>query len=118
MFFSHDLMNNQYGFTPQRGTTDAAIAVKDFVEKGLVAGKVIVLVTLDVEGAFDAAWWPSILNGLKACGCPKNLYSLTKSYFSQRTAVLSTNSIRIEREGYYKDLAAVRDSGTFCTILC
>jgi hypothetical protein len=35
-------MNNQYGFMPQRGTTDAAIAVKDFVEKGLVAGKVSV----------------------------------------------------------------------------
>ena len=50
-------MNNQYGFTPQRGTTDAAIAVKDFVEKGLVAGEVIVLVSLDVKRAFDAAWW-------------------------------------------------------------
>jgi hypothetical protein len=63
--------NNQYGFTPQRGTIDAAIAVKDFVGKGLAAGEVMVLVSLDVRGAFDAVWWPSILNGLKACGCPK-----------------------------------------------
>ena len=47
---------------------------------------------------FDAAWWPSILNGLKACDCPKNLYNLTKSYFSQRSTVLSTNSIRMQRE--------------------
>jgi hypothetical protein len=54
--FSHDLMNNnQYGFTPQRGTIDAAMAVKDFVLTGLVAGEVIVLVSLDVKGAFDAA---------------------------------------------------------------
>jgi hypothetical protein len=44
------------------------MAVKDFVENGLAAGEVIVLVSLDVKGAFDAAWWPSILNGLKACG--------------------------------------------------
>jgi hypothetical protein len=30
--FSHDLTNNnQYGFTPQKGTIDEAIAVKDFV---------------------------------------------------------------------------------------
>jgi hypothetical protein len=30
--FSHDFMNrNQYGFTPQRSTIDAAVAVKDFV---------------------------------------------------------------------------------------
>jgi hypothetical protein len=78
--------NNQYGFMPQKGTIDAAMAVKEFVEKGLVT-EVIVLVSLDVKDAFDAAWWPNILNGLKACGCPKNLYNLTKSYFSQQIAV-------------------------------
>jgi hypothetical protein len=72
--------------------------VKDFVREGLAAGEVIVLVSLDVEGAFDTAWWPSILNGLRACDCPKNLYDLTKSYLSQRTAALSTNNIRLERE--------------------
>jgi len=90
-------MNNRNGFTPQRGTIDAAMAVKDFVEKGLVAGDVIVLVTLDVKGAFDADWWPIILNGLKACGWPKIIYNLTNSYFSQRTAALSTNRIWMER---------------------
>jgi hypothetical protein len=97
--YSHDFMNtNQYGFTPQRSTINAAMAVKEFVEEGLVAGELIALVSLDVKGAFDAAWWPSILNGLKACGCPKNLHNLTKSYFSQRTAILSTNSARLERQ--------------------
>jgi len=30
-----------------------------------------VLVSLDLKGAFDAAWWPSNLNGLKACRYPK-----------------------------------------------
>ena len=78
------------------------------------------LVSLDAKGAFDATWWQSILNDLKACGCPKNLYNITKSYFGQRTAVLSTNSIRMEREvskGYRKVPAAVRDSGTSCTTL-
>jgi hypothetical protein len=30
---------NQYGFTPQRCTIDAAMAVKDFVE-GLVVGEI------------------------------------------------------------------------------
>jgi hypothetical protein len=95
------------------------MAVKDFLVESLAAGEVIVLVSLDIKGAFDAAWWPSILNSLRACGCPKNLYNLTKSYFSQRTAVLSTNSVRMKREvikGARKDLAAVRDSGTFSTI--
>jgi len=64
---------NQYGFTPQRSTTDTAMAVKGFVEEGLRAGEITVLISLGVKGAFDAAWWPSILNGLKAYNCPKPL---------------------------------------------
>ena len=48
--------SNQYGFTPQRRTIRAAMAVKDFVEEGLVTRNLIVLVSIDVKGAFDAAW--------------------------------------------------------------
>jgi len=44
------------------------------------------------------AWWPSILHTLKTFNCPKNLYNLTRSYFSDRTATLHTNSIQIERD--------------------
>jgi hypothetical protein len=97
--FSHDFLNtHQYGFTPQKGTIDAAMEIKNYVNEGLAGGEVIALISLDVKGAFDAAFWPSILNGLRACGCPKNLYNLTKSYFSNRTAVISFNSIRMEKQ--------------------
>jgi hypothetical protein len=89
---------HQYGFTPQKGTIDAAMEIKEFAKEGLAAGEIIVLIILDVNGAFDAAWWPSILNGLRDCGCSKNLYKLTKNYFSQHIANLSTNNIRLERE--------------------
>lgn len=97
--FARDIMNkNQYGFTPQRSTSDAAMAVNEFVEEGLAAGEITVLISLDVKGAFDAAWWPSILNGLKAYNCPRKLYNLSNSDFSQRTAVLSSNNISIKRK--------------------
>jgi len=46
---------NQYGFTPQKSTNDAAITVKNVVTDGLAAGDVLVIVSLDVKGAFDAA---------------------------------------------------------------
>jgi hypothetical protein len=53
--FSQGFMNeNQFGFTPQKGTIDAAMAIKAFVQEGLAA-EVIALVSLDVQGAFDAA---------------------------------------------------------------
>jgi hypothetical protein len=59
---SNDLFNdNQYGFTPQRGTVDAEMKVKNFIEESLRLKQCTVIVSLDVKGAFDAAWWPSIL---------------------------------------------------------
>jgi hypothetical protein len=72
--------------------------IKNYVMEGLAGEEVIALISLDVKGAFDVAFWPSILKGLRACRCPKNPYNLTKSYFSNRTAILSLNNIQIEKE--------------------
>jgi hypothetical protein len=57
----------------------------------------VIQVSLDVQGAFDAAWWPGILSNLRALNSPRNLYNLTRSYFSERVALLHTNTQRIER---------------------
>jgi len=54
--FSQGFTNkNQYGFTSQKGTIDAAMEIKEIVKEGLAAGEVLALVSLDVKGAFDAA---------------------------------------------------------------
>jgi len=63
---------NQYGFRPQTSTIDAVMALKDYIEEGF-RSEVTVLVSLDVEGAFNSAWWPSILKSLNYSGCPRNL---------------------------------------------
>jgi hypothetical protein len=76
---------------------DAAMAIKTFVQENLDAGEVIALISLNVQGAFDAAWWPGVLRELKKSKCPKNLYNLTMSYFTQRTAALTMNSQRTEK---------------------
>jgi hypothetical protein len=39
-----------------------------------------------------------ILKELRECGCPKNIYGLTKGYFIQRIASFSTNNLRTEKE--------------------
>jgi hypothetical protein len=67
--YSTNFLNNyQYGFTPQRSTIDAAMAVKNIVDEDLEAGEVIILVRLDIQTAFDAAWLPNILKSLQVCG--------------------------------------------------
>ena len=73
VFTNGHINKNQYGFMPQTSTIDAAMAVKQFVEEGFRSGEVTILVNLDVAGAFNSAWWPSILKGLNDCGCQRNL---------------------------------------------
>jgi hypothetical protein len=56
---------NQYGFIPQRGSLDAAMAVKVITEENLKQKKCTSVVSFDVRGAFNTVWWPSILLNLK-----------------------------------------------------
>jgi len=97
--YSNSLLNyNQFGFTPKTNAIDAVLAVKEYLEEGMSQGHTAILVSLDVKGAFDAAWWPSILKTLKEFKCPKNLYNLAKSYLSERSAIFTTNSMQTGRE--------------------
>jgi hypothetical protein len=75
-----------------KSAIDAALAVKKYLDEGMTEWHIAILVSLDVKGAFDAAWWSSILKTLKELNCPKNVYNLAKSYFNERTATLSTNT--------------------------
>jgi hypothetical protein len=114
--YSNDLFNdNQYGFTPQRGTVDAVMEDKKFTEESLRLKQCTVMVSLDVKGAFDAAWWPSILQKLRELKCPKNLNDLSASYFSNRKATFSINNYTTEKE-VEKDLVVVRAFGILCII--
>jgi hypothetical protein len=88
---------NQFGLRQQKSTVDAAMAIKIFAQESLDAGEVIALISLDIQGAFDEAWRPGVLRELKESKCPKNLYNLTMSYFTQRTAALTTNSLRTDK---------------------
>jgi hypothetical protein len=72
------------------------LALQEYIEDGFRTGEVTILISLDVEAAFNAAWWPAILKSLKDSRCPRNLHNLTRSYFSNRRATLQTNNIKIE----------------------
>lgn len=97
--YSNDLLHdNQYGFRPQTSTVDAITKVTDTLEGSLQRNESVAMISLDVEGAFDGAWWPGILNALKDFRCPKNLYELTRSYLSARQCSITENDIYIERE--------------------
>jgi len=73
------------------------MAVKQYALSHMQQKKYVIMVSLDVQGAFDAAWWPSILCNVRALNCHSNLYNLARSYFSERVAILHTNTCRVER---------------------
>jgi hypothetical protein len=41
------------------------MALKDFVQESINEGQYIAVISLNVQGAFDAAWWPAILASLR-----------------------------------------------------
>ena len=74
------------------------MTVKEFADESLRTNQDIILTSLDVKGAFNAAWWPAIISALKEMNCPKNLFKLTLDYFNERKAILQQNDITIVRE--------------------
>jgi len=71
--------------------------VKIFIDESLRLKQCTVIASLDVKGAFDAAWWSRILKQLRQLKCPKNLYNLSASYFNNSKAKLSMNNYRTEK---------------------
>jgi len=76
---------------------DTAMAVKQYSLSHIQQRNYVIMVSLDVQGAFYAAWWPSILCNLQALNCPRNLHNLARSYFSKRVVILHTNTYRVEK---------------------
>ena len=89
MYRTEYLNKNQYGFTPQKNTVDAAMELKQYIEPHIERGGVAITISLDVQGAFDSAWWPAILQRMREAKCPRNLYNLVQDYLN-RKAIIST----------------------------
>ena len=68
--YSNNLLNhNQFGFTPKNSAIEIALAVKEYLEEGMREGHFAIIVSLDIKGEFDAAWWRSILKTLEELNC-------------------------------------------------
>lgn len=55
------LDRNQFGFVKNHSTTDAIQAVVTGVKEAKEAKEYCALVSLNIAGAFDNAWWPPII---------------------------------------------------------
>lgn len=75
----------QYGFTEQKSTVDALREAISKVRTAKANKEHVIAVSLDIQAAFDNAWWPVLFKRLKIMHCPKNYYCLIHNYIQDRT---------------------------------
>ncbi|CAH2091367.1 unnamed protein product [Euphydryas editha] len=92
------LHHGQYGFMPQRGTEDALYDLVEHIRREIKLKKIVLLVSLDIEGAFDNAWWPALKKQLVDKHCPRNLYAMVASYLQDRRVIVNYARATSEKE--------------------
>jgi len=78
----------QYGFVRGRSTEGALVANTDCVTSA--ASKYQLALFVDISGAFDNLWWPSLFEELRRRGTPTYLYCLLRDYCRDREVTLTT----------------------------
>lgn len=89
------LSDRQFGFRPERSTTDAVKKVTEILRSGIGGKshrhrKIGALITLDIKNAFNTAPWKEIVSELEHRGAAPYLRKIVVSYFTNRKIVIET----------------------------
>lgn len=80
----------QHGFRKGKSTESAALTLTSLIEGNKRKKLFTCAAFLDFQGAFDAAWHPSIRDGLLKKECPLYLVNIISSFLSDRSAFLES----------------------------
>lgn len=86
--------DNQYGFKKGKSTEDA---ISHLIRSIKDSEKKYVALFIDIQGAFDNLWWPSIKDKLIQSNCSIML-KLASSYFKNRKIIVSSKFENITRK--------------------
>lgn len=87
------LSENQFGFRKGRKTLDAIDKVLNIARQAAEKRELCVVITLDIQNAFNSASWQLILNKLRERKICESLISVIASYLSERKLLLETDSV-------------------------
>lgn len=85
----------QFGFCAGKGTEDALMALTDHINTQ--PERLLLVIFVDISGAFDNLWWPSTVNRLNETGTPHKLLSIIRDYLNQREVQVQTETLTIVR---------------------
>lgn len=81
----------QFGFRPGLSTEDAVRKLVEFARNS--PERYSAALFLDIDGAFDCLWWPSILRRSRHLGVSPDQLRLLHSYLSNRHVIFSRHSV-------------------------
>ena len=88
----------QFGFRPQTSSVDALRKLISEIEKWKKKEDTqVMMVSLDIKAAFDNAFWPYLIQSLKARGIKSNLQKLILHYLVSRKAVLKLGAVQVSK---------------------
>ena len=89
---NNSLSKNQFGFIPGRSCEDAICNITLRIEKAFNNNQFVLIIFLDISGAFDCTWHPSILKSFIDKGYQPAYVHLISSYLSDRLVELNLNN--------------------------
>jgi retron-type reverse transcriptase len=89
--------SNQFGFRSGLCTLNAIESLVNCVRCNRDIGRIVVVVTLDISGAFDNLRWSKVLECMRKQNVAKKTYEIFKDFLSNRKVQLNLNGESITR---------------------
>ncbi|KAH9425607.1 hypothetical protein DERP_004821 [Dermatophagoides pteronyssinus] len=82
--FESYMNTNQHGFVRGKSTVSALKSIINTAIE-MKADKKVAIIAIDIQSAFDKAWWPAILYEMDSHNFPADLILIIKSYLTNRS---------------------------------
>ena len=83
----------QFGFIPGKSCEEAICNIVFTVEKAFAENKYVLIICLDIAGAFDNVWPVSLLHSMISKGIDSSYIHIIKDYLSNRLIRLKLNNL-------------------------
>ncbi|GBM33962.1 Putative protein in type-1 retrotransposable element R1DM [Araneus ventricosus] len=96
------LSDIQYGFREGKSTEMAITKLLDSTHRGKASGNHVLVLSIDIKGAFDNIQLNAIVSYLDNSKCPANIVNIFKKILQNRKVILNTyqgQAIRDQKQG-------------------
>ena len=83
------ISKHQYGFMPSKSSEAALKRIIKGIQTGLQLKRKMILISIDIKGAFNNTWWPNLILRLRNKFNVGKLIRLIENYLADRTIKMS-----------------------------